>query len=55
MNRWLLWVPLVLFSLFFVSVAGGLMRPKDNTIESKMVGKQCRNFPCLERLSNVRL
>lgn len=44
MNRWLLWVPLVLFSLFFVAVAGGLMRPKDNVIESKMVGKSMPEF-----------
>ncbi len=44
MNRWLLWVPLVLFSLFFMAVAGGLMRPKDNVVESKMVGKPMPEF-----------
>lgn len=44
MNRWVLWVPLVLFSLFFAAVAGGLMRPKDNVIESKMVGKPIPAF-----------
>lgn len=44
MNRWLLWVPLVLFSLFFAAVAIGLMMPKDNIIESKMVGKTMPEF-----------
>ena len=44
MNRWLLWVPLALFAIFFAIVAGGLMRPKDNTIESKMVGKPMPEF-----------
>ncbi len=44
MNRWLLWIPLVLFSLFFAIVAGGLMRTKDNIIESKMIGKPIPEF-----------
>ncbi|MEP3226422.1 MAG: DsbE family thiol:disulfide interchange protein [Parasphingorhabdus sp.] len=44
MNRWLLWIPLVIFALFFAIVAGGLMRPKDNIIESKMVGKPMPEF-----------
>ncbi|GAA0479935.1 DsbE family thiol:disulfide interchange protein [Parasphingorhabdus litoris] len=44
MNRWLLWIPLVLFSLFFAIVAAGLMRPKDNIIESKMIGKPIPEF-----------
>ena len=44
MNRWLLWIPLVLFSLFFAAVAIGLMTPKDNIIESKMVGKTMPEF-----------
>ena len=39
MNRWLLWLPLVLFGLFFAAVATGLIMPKDNIIESKMVGQ----------------
>jgi|TARA_R100001244_G_scaffold20643_4_gene21523 cytochrome c biogenesis protein CcmG/thiol:disulfide interchange protein DsbE len=43
-NRWLLWVPLVLFGLFFAAVAVGLMMPKDNIIESKMVGKPMPEF-----------
>ena len=44
MNRWLLWVPLVLFAAFFAVVAAGLMRPKNNIIESKMVGKPIPEF-----------
>ena len=44
MNRWLLWLPLVLFSLFFGAVATGLMMPKDNIIESKRVGKPMPSF-----------
>ena len=44
MNRWLLWLPLGLFGLFFVSVAVGLMIPKDNVIESKMIGKPMPAF-----------
>ena len=44
MNRWLLWIPLVLFSMFFAAVAVGLMMPKDNVIESKMVGKTMPQF-----------
>ena len=44
MNRWLLWLPLVLFGLFFAAVAVGLMMPKDNIIESKMVGKPMPAF-----------
>ncbi|MEP2102108.1 MAG: DsbE family thiol:disulfide interchange protein [Parasphingorhabdus sp.] len=44
MNRWLLWLPLALFGLFFAAVAVGLMMPKDNIIESKMVGKPMPAF-----------
>jgi len=44
MNRWLLWLPLVLFGMFFAAVAVGLMIPKDNIIESKMVGKPMPSF-----------
>lgn len=44
MNRWLLWVPLVLFGIFFAVVAAGLIRPKDNVIESKMIGKPIPEF-----------
>lgn len=44
MNRWLLWVPLALFAIFFAIVAAGLMRPKDNIVESKMVGKPIPEF-----------
>ncbi|QTD55943.1 DsbE family thiol:disulfide interchange protein [Parasphingorhabdus cellanae] len=44
MNRWLLWVPLVVFGIFFAVVAAGLIRPKDNIIESKMIGKPIPEF-----------
>lgn len=44
MNRWLLWLPLALFGLFFGAVAIGLMTPKDDIIESKMVGKPMPAF-----------
>ncbi|MEJ6594329.1 DsbE family thiol:disulfide interchange protein [Parasphingorhabdus sp.] len=44
MNRWLLWLPLALFGLFFGAVAVGLMMPKDNIIESKMIGKPMPAF-----------
>ncbi|GAB5488193.1 MAG: DsbE family thiol:disulfide interchange protein [Parasphingorhabdus sp.] len=44
MNRLLLWVPLALFAAFFAVVAAGLMRPKDNIVESKMVGKPVPEF-----------
>ena len=44
MNRWLLWLPLALFGLFFAAFATGLIMPKDNIIESKMVGKPMPAF-----------
>ncbi len=44
MRRWVLWVPLGLFVGFFIVVAAGLMRPKDNIVESKMVGKPIPEF-----------
>ncbi len=44
MRRWVLWLPLGLFALFFVAVAVGLMTPKDNIIESKMIGKPMPAF-----------
>ena len=44
MKRWLIWVPFALFAVFFAIVAGGLMRPKDDTIASKMVGKPMPEF-----------
>ncbi|MFD1950134.1 redoxin family protein [Sphingomonas arantia] len=37
--RWLLWVPLVAFLLFLGLVAGGLLRPADRTIVSRLVGQ----------------
>ncbi|VWX56560.1 DsbE family thiol:disulfide interchange protein [Sphingorhabdus sp. 109] len=44
MNRWLLWLPLALFGLLFATFATGLILPKDNIIESKMVGKPMPDF-----------
>ncbi|MBF6603157.1 MAG: DsbE family thiol:disulfide interchange protein [Sphingorhabdus sp.] len=44
MNRWLLWVPLVLFGLFFAVFAAGLITPKNDVITSKMVGKPMPEF-----------
>lgn len=39
MNRWILWVPLALFGLFFAIFASGIIKPGDRTIESRMIGK----------------
>lgn len=44
MNRWLLWLPLAIFGLFFAAVTTGLMMPKDNIIESRMIGKSMPAF-----------
>lgn len=44
MNRWILWVPLALFGLFFVIMASGIMKPGDRTIESRMIGKPLPSF-----------
>lgn len=44
MKRGLLWLPLALFGLFFIAVATGLLMPKDNIIESRMVGKTMPDF-----------
>lgn len=42
--RLLLWLPLAAFVLVLALVAGGLIRPHDNTIVSKMVGKPVPTF-----------
>ena len=42
--RLLLWLPLVAFVLVLALVAGGLIRPHDATIVSKMVGKPMPSF-----------
>ena len=44
MSRWVLWVPLALFGLFFVIMASGIIKPGDRTIESRMVGKPLPAF-----------
>lgn len=44
MNRWIVWVPLALFGLFFAMFASGIMKPGDRTIESRMIGKPLPNF-----------
>jgi cytochrome c biogenesis protein CcmG/thiol:disulfide interchange protein DsbE len=57
--RVLLWLPLAAFVLVLALVAGGLIRPHDSTIVSKMVGKPMPTFelPRLEggALTNLAL
>lgn len=43
-KRWAIWLPLVLFGVFFVLVMNGLVRPADRDIESAMVGKTLPEF-----------
>jgi len=43
-RRWLLWVPLALFGLFFGIVAYSLMNPAERVIDSKLVGKPLPHF-----------
>ncbi|HEU4821203.1 MAG TPA: redoxin family protein [Qipengyuania sp.] len=44
MSRWRLWVPLALFA-GFVALAGAMLsRPKDEFVESRMVGKELPYF-----------
>ena len=50
--RMLLWLPLAAFVLVLALVAGGLIRPHDTTIVSKMVGKPMPTFH-LPRLDNA--
>lgn len=44
MSRWRLWVPLLLFAGFVALAAYMLTRPKDEFVESRMVGKQVPYF-----------
>ncbi len=44
MKHWRRWIPLALFGLFFVAVAVGLVMPKDNVIESQMIGEHMPEF-----------
>lgn len=44
MSRWILWVPLVLFALFFAIFATGIIKPSDRTIQSRMIGKPLPQF-----------
>lgn len=43
-GRWLTWLPLVLFGALAALFIGGLLRPDDRVIESKMVGKPLPAF-----------
>ena len=44
MTRWLLWTPLAVFALFVAVVAAGIVRPSDQVIASKLVGKPVPRF-----------
>lgn len=44
MKGWILWTPLLLFALFIGLFVGGLMKPDDHVITSKMVGKPLPAF-----------
>lgn len=44
MKRWILWVPLGLFVLFFAVMASGIIKPTSRTIESRMIGKPLPAF-----------
>ena len=44
MKRSILWLPLLLFVLFFGVVAYGLIKPSDHVIASKMIGKPLPQF-----------
>lgn len=44
MRRWWLWVPLVLFAGFVLLAGVMLTKPKDEFVESRMVGKQLPYF-----------
>ena len=52
MNRWRLWIPLLAF-LGFVALAGVmLVKPKDEFVESRMVGKPLPYFALRPAVSN---
>ena len=42
--RWALWLPLVLFALFVALVLGGLLRPENRDIPSRMIGQPMPAF-----------
>lgn len=42
--RWSVWLPLGLFALFVALVAWGLVRPADNSVPSRLVGKPLPQF-----------
>ncbi|MBB4642310.1 redoxin family protein [Rhizorhapis suberifaciens] len=44
MSRWILWVPLALFAIFFAIFASGIIKPSDRTIQSRMIGKPLPQF-----------
>jgi len=44
MKRFFLWLPLAMFALFLVVVAGKLRQPGDATIRSHMIGKAIHEF-----------
>ena len=44
MNRWRLWVPLALFTGFLAVAGYMLTKPKDEFVESRMVGKELPYF-----------
>src|SRR3546814_13649451 len=44
MKRLILWVPLVVFLVFLVTVAVGLYAPSDRKLQSPMVGKSVPAF-----------
>lgn len=44
MKGWILWTPLLLFALFIGLFVGGLMKPDDHVITSKMIGKPLPAF-----------
>ena len=44
MSRWRLWLPLLLFAGFLVLAGVMLTRPKDEFVESRMVGKELPYF-----------
>ncbi len=42
--RWLLWAPLILFLIFLILFASGLIRPSSHDIPSQMIGKPVPAF-----------
>ncbi len=44
MKHWVIWTPLVLFALFFGVAISGLLTPRDNVIESRLIGQQVPQF-----------